>query len=184
MDEKTPTEILISIAKILDDLKIDYFVTGGFAVSVWGKPRFTADIDLIIKMTHLEKKTFAQRISKLYPKGYIDENQIDSALSRKGEFNFIEPDTGLKVDFWISKNDVMDKASFANTHIKDIGYGVKFISPEDLIISKLVWFKETNSNRHIEDAQSVINISKLDSKYLTTQIKKLGLGKESTLINF
>jgi Na+/glutamate symporter len=45
-----PEELLKKIAKILDDLKIPYAVTGGFAVSIWGIPRYTADIDIIIEL--------------------------------------------------------------------------------------------------------------------------------------
>lgn len=183
MHEKTPTEILISIAKVLDELKIDYYITGGFAVSVWGRPRFTADIDLIIKMTHLQKNDFSQKIAKLFPKGYIDQDQIDTALARQGEFNFIEPETGLKVDFWITKNDAFDKLCFNNLIVKDIGYKVKFISPEDLILSKLIWFSETNSDRHTEDAQTVLDISKIDLKYLKAQVIKLKLEKEFAALN-
>lgn len=46
----TPEQLLSKIAKILKDLKISYAVTGGFAVIVWGKPRFTADIDIIVEL--------------------------------------------------------------------------------------------------------------------------------------
>ena len=42
---ESPTDLLILISKILDGLRIDYFISGGFAVSVWGRPRFTADVD-------------------------------------------------------------------------------------------------------------------------------------------
>lgn len=37
-------KLLIKIAEILEKLSVDYFVTGGFAVSVWGRPRATFDI--------------------------------------------------------------------------------------------------------------------------------------------
>ena len=36
-----PGKLLVKIARILDELGIEYFVTGGFAVSVWGRPRAT-----------------------------------------------------------------------------------------------------------------------------------------------
>jgi len=47
-------ELLVKIAKILDKLKIPYLVTGGIGVLIWGKSRFTADIDIVI---HLQEKT-------------------------------------------------------------------------------------------------------------------------------
>ena len=50
MEISSQEKILIEIAKILSDLKIKYFVSGGFAVSVWGRPRATFDIDIIVKL--------------------------------------------------------------------------------------------------------------------------------------
>lgn len=180
--EKTPTDLLIQIAKILNELGIAYYVTGGFAVSVWGKPRFTADIDLIISMTRFQKNDFAQKIKAIFPNGYLDKNQIDTALSRQGEFNFVEPNSGMKIDFWIAKKDEFEKQCFKNKKSRDIGYKVDFISPEDLIISKLIWFKESGSNRHLEDVQTVLSIANPDKKYLKGWTQKLGLQKELALL--
>jgi len=171
-------ELLNSIAKVLDGLKIDYYVTGGFAVSVWAKPRFTADIDLIIKMSHLQKKGFAHKLNKIFPEGHLDLDQIDTALARHGEFNFIDPETGMKVDFWVANDEDFEKECFKNSKIKDIGYKVKFISPEDLIISKLIWFSQTNSSRHLEDAQSVLKLAKPNKNYLKKWALKLDLSNE------
>lgn len=46
-EETDPRKLLIKIAKILKELKIPYLVTGGVAVLIWGRPRFTADIDIL-----------------------------------------------------------------------------------------------------------------------------------------
>lgn len=58
------------------------------------------------------------------------------------------------------------------------GQKIYFISPEDLILSKLRWFKETESTRHLEDAKSIIKISKnkIDINYL-----KAEAGKQDTI---
>ena len=176
--EPTPEDLLVSIAKILKNLKIPYYVTGGFAVSVWGRPRFTADIDLIIKMTHHEKSDFVKEIKKLSPKGYLDNEQIDTALSREGEFNFIDPDTGMKVDFWIIKDEMYEKECLQRIIPQDFGYKVNFISPEDLIISKLIWYKKSQSTRHLEDIKSILKITKVDNEYISRWVKKLKLAEE------
>src|SRR3972149_8729967 len=149
---------LIGIAKVLDELKIPYYVTGGFAVSIYGRPRFTADIDIIIKMSHLKKDDFAKNLQAVFPKGYIDKDQIDSALARHSEFNIIDPVSGLKIDFWIAKDNEFEKECFKNSKNENLGYKVKFISPEDLIISKLIWFKESQSTRQLEDIKSIHDI--------------------------
>ncbi|MCX6724089.1 MAG: hypothetical protein NT155_02865 [Candidatus Staskawiczbacteria bacterium] len=54
-----PEELLAEIAKILKDLKISYAITGGFAVSVWGRPRYTADIDIVVELIEKNIKPLA-----------------------------------------------------------------------------------------------------------------------------
>jgi len=49
MQSEDPRHLLVNIAKILERLKIPYMVTGGMAVFIWGRPRFTADIDMVIE---------------------------------------------------------------------------------------------------------------------------------------
>ena len=58
---------------------------------------------------------------------------------------------------------------------KILGKTVYFVSPEDLILSKLEWYKQSQSTRHLEDVESIFKISakKLDKKYLAHWAKKL-----------
>lgn len=170
---------LVKIAKVLDELKISYYITGGFAVSIYGRPRFTADIDIVIKMSNLIVRDFATKLQKIFPKGYVDENQINDALVQQGEFNIIDSESGLKVDFFITKNNEFEKECFKRVQLRDFGYKVNLTSPENLIISKLIWFKDSQSTRQLEDIVSVMDIQKeLDDKYLLLWVQKLDLQKE------
>jgi len=45
-----PRQLLVKVAKVLDNLSIPYVVTGGMAVTIWGRVRFTADIDIVIEL--------------------------------------------------------------------------------------------------------------------------------------
>lgn len=179
MQKLPELENLVKIAKILDELKIPYYVTGGFAVSIYGRPRFTADIDIVIKMASYHKSDFAKKIRTIFPEGYVDQDQIDNALERVGEFNIIDPGSGLKIDFFIAKNNEFEKEVFSRVKDKDIDYMVKFTSPENLILSKLSWFKEGQSTRQLEDITSVMDVqTDLDMVYLKKWVKKLDLEKE------
>lgn len=161
-------KLIKQIGKILADLKISYIITGGIAVVVWGRPRFTADIDIVVELKQKKIKQLASRLLGIDKDVYLDEIAINEALKRKGEFNFIHPASGLKVDFWILTNDAFDKERIKRKIIKKIG-GQKlfFTSPEDLILMKLKWFKETHSTRQLEDIESILKIQKkLDFKYI------------------
>lgn len=182
MPESDPRQLLVKIAKTLKQLKIPYLVTGGIAVLVWGRPRFTADIDIVIELKSSDIEKLAKALKKLGRAGYIDEEMMKDAICREDEFNFIDGETGLKVDFWLwRKNDPFDTLRFKRRVVKKVlGETVYFTSPEDLILIKLKWFKESLSSRQMEDVESIIKISgdKLDWNYLGKLAKELGVDEE------
>ncbi|MBI2674741.1 MAG: nucleotidyltransferase [Candidatus Yanofskybacteria bacterium] len=166
-----PRQLLVKVAKVLDDLNIPYVVTGGMAVTIWGRVRFTADIDMVIELKTNDIDILASELLKLSEFGYVDKDAMREALANQGEFNFIEGNSGIKVDFW-AKSQIPE----LNRRVaKDVlEQRVYFISPEDLILSKLRWYKISPSSRHIEDVASVLKISGeiLDRKYLSEQSRR------------
>lgn len=175
METIDPRNLLLKVVSILDNLGINYFVTGGFAVTVWGRIRTTNDIDMVIQLVKPQIKPLAEALRKISSYGYIDEETASEAVRDNGEFNFIDPDTGFKVDFFINKKEELSVSEFKRKKPKAIlGERVYFISPEDLILSKLRWYKISPSSRHIEDVESVLKISGdiIDKKYLLEQSRK------------
>lgn len=167
-DTMEQEELLIKIAGILEKLNIPYAVTGGIAVSVWGRARFTADIDIAVELFPEKLKDLASELLKIDKDVYVDELSMQRALEKKGEFNFIHPASGLKVDFWVLKGTSFDKKEVERKISREFsGTSVSFISPEDLILRKLLWYKMTESDRQLEDIKSVLERQKkLDIKYI------------------
>lgn len=177
MESIDPRRLLAGIAKILNRLKIPYLVTGGMAVLMWGKPRFTADIDIVIQLKYENITELKNALLNFRKRGYIDDEAVKEAIRNKGEFNFIDIESGVKIDFWILKESdpvILEqlKRRVAKKIFKERVY---FISPEDLILSKLVWYEKSFSTRHLEDIELVFKISskKLDKNYLKKQAEKL-----------
>lgn len=168
MEEIDPRHLLIKIAEILKRLHIPYAITGGMAVFVWARPRFTADIDIVVLLKARDIPRLAGALRKLGKTGYIDDHMMRKALERHGEFNFIDGITGVKVDFWPLKNQPFDKSKIKRRIGKEIlGHQVYFVSPEDLILSKLLWYQEGESAKQQEDIVSILNIQEhLDLDYL------------------
>lgn len=161
-------ELVVKIGKILDELKIPYAITGGFALAIWGRPRFTADIDLVVEILPSKLDRLANELLLVDKGVYIDKDAMEDALQKHGEFNFIHPASGIKVDFWVLKDDL-----FSRTQIKRrvgkkvIGKKIFFVSSEDLILSKLTWYTKSQSTRHTEDIEAVLKRQKkLDFRYI------------------
>ena len=162
-------QFIKDLAAKLPAAGIDYCITGGYAVSVWGSPRSTLDIDLI---TGLKPSQISLLIKIISPgKGaYLDEEAIKEAVAGGGEFNYIPAESGLKVDFWVINGSNKTGLKELKRKKKEVfeGQEIFFISPEDLILSKLRWARLSSSSRHAEDIRSVIGVSgkTLDLQYL------------------
>jgi len=176
MDEQ---KLLKRIANILEKLKIPYITTGGVAVSVWGRPRFTADIDLVVEIFAEQVPRLTRELLKIKD-GFVDQETIERAVVHQDEFNFIHSSSGIKVDFWVMKHDdAFDKERMERRIRKMIdGQAVYFASPEDVILKKLLWYQESQSTRHLEDIESIMRIQEnLDVNYLKTWAERLNVSK-------
>ena len=170
-----------NLAAKLQAAGIDYCITGGYAVSVWGSPRSTLDIALI---TGLKPAQIPILIKAVAPgKGaYLDEEDIKEAVLGGGEFNYVPAESGLKVDFWVIKDENTAGTLELKRKRKLIfeGQEVFFISPEDLILSKLRWARLSKSTRHAEDIKSVLAVSgkTMDLVYLKRAAANQDLTKD------
>jgi|SRR3989344_703790 len=171
-------ELLTKVAAVLEKLSIPYIITGGAAIVFWGRPRFTADIDIVVELYDTKIMPLITGLrTALGKEAYIDEKMVRAEQKRSGEFNVIHPQSGLKVDFFVKGNNPFEKKRLERTVVKKIGgQPIRFISPEDLILIKLSWHKDTLSTKHLEDAQSIIAIQgeKLDMQYLKQWAEQQG----------
>jgi len=176
----TIKKLLVNISQVLGELKIEYAVSGGVAVSVWGRPRYTADLDIVVEIISKEKiEKLTEELLKKFKTGYLDKKAAITAFEEKGEFNIIEPEHGLKADFFVIGQAEHQKLEIKRAKKKKIGGKlIKFISPEDLIIAKLKWYQESQSDRQLEDIAAVSEAGKIDKKYLDSWIEKLKLERE------
>lgn len=159
-------DLLVKITKILDELEIPYIITGGMAVSVWGRPRFTADVDIVVELFPKNVNLLAEKLLKVDKDIYVSKEAMLNALENQGEFNFIDPNSRLKVDFWIVKDEFNKQEIKRAIPRKIDGQKINFVSPEDLILSKLLWHQISQSTRQLEDIESVLRISKVDLTYI------------------
>ena len=74
--------------------------------------------------------------------------------------------TGIKVDLIVRKGSEYRQVEFARRQdIEMSGVETCIVSREDLILSKLVWAKEANSELQRRDVESLLDES-VDRKYL------------------
>lgn len=161
------------ITDVLNESNIPYMLSGSVAMSIYIVPRATRDFDFII---HLEEKNidrFIQHFKKGY---YCDKDAVQDAVKRLSMFNIIDHASGFKADFVVLKNEAFRQEEFNRRKKVDFFDKTIFVvSPEDLLISKLIWIQDFQSSQQVEDIKNLIAIEQLDWPYITKWIKKLNL---------
>ena len=171
-------ELLIKVAAALVAHGIPYMLTGSIASSLYGEPRLTHDIDVILQVTAEDALTLAVSFPK--PRYYLDEPQIIMEMVRETSmFNLIDTESGDKVDFWILTASPFDQERFRRrTQVAVFGTRIWVPSPEDVILSKLSWsILAGGSEKQFQDALRVFEVqrAKLDTSYCEKWALHLGV---------
>ncbi len=169
-------DILIKIAELLEEYEISYLLTGSFAVSYYGFPRATHDIDFVVEIHQAEKPKMIELLRRL-GKGFdYDEKAVTGAIEQRGQFDVLHFDTGIKIDFWIRKEDEFERNKFERSRaIKILDKSILTVAAEGLILTKLAWCKQVRSERHLRDCAGIIKTQgkDLDWEYLAGWARKL-----------
>ena len=166
--------LLKDVVTRLEKANIEYMMTGSMALAFYSTPRMTRDIDIILQISYAD----VGKIVALFKEDfYIDENSVRQAVRDQSMFNIIHNESVLKVDFIIRKDEEYRIEEFLRKKKIDIeGSPVSIVSPEDLILSKLVWAKSSQSSLQLRDVkQMMLNIRKIDDEYLEKWSKMLGV---------
>ena len=167
-------EFLKKIASRLDAARIPYMLTGSLAMAIYAVPRMTRDIDLVIDCVPGD----AGKIARLFePDCYVDRDQIREAVMSRSMFNIIHNESVIKADFIVRKDEKYRKLEFERRReFKIEGTKISIVAPEDLVLSKLLWSRDTTSELHRRDIRSIMHtVAKLDWRYLEKWAASLGL---------
>lgn len=167
-------EILKMVCQRLHQKGIPYMITGSIATNVYAVPRMTRDIDIVIEVSRDD----IERLSTMFKDHfYIDREAVTQAVDEQGMFNIIHNESVIKVDFIIRKDSPYRLLEFQRRRPMEVeGIKMWIVSPEDLILSKLFWAKESESEMQLGDVKNLFGVVKdLDFPYIEQWVHTLGL---------
>lgn len=170
-------EFRVFLERILQELNragIPYMICGSVGSGAHGQFRSTNDVDLIIAPNKVQLENF---IRSFGPDYYLDVHSAQDALSRS-MFNLIDAHHGEKADFIFLKKQPFQQEEFRRRVLtKFLDLNVMVASPEDIILSKLLWGKKSDSERQLQDAFGVVTVQRdrLDKAYMRKWAKELGV---------
>ena len=167
-------EVLKIVVKRLESAGIPYMITGSIAANFYTTPRMTRDIDIVIEIGENDAEVLFSLFSDDF---YIDKNSIRNAIRDKQIFNIIHKEGVVKIDFIIRKDTQYRKVEFKRKRsIVFEGLEINVTSPEDLILSKLFWAKDSLSEMQIRDVRNLMKtVPDIDVEYVGKWIKELDI---------
>ena len=108
------------------------------------------------------------------------EHAARNAVRTSAQFNIIHPGSGLKIDVYVNPNTPYDRARLTRRRRLPLLPDVTayFASPEDVILYKLLYYRQVESGSHLRDILGILRVSgpELDESYIRGWAERLGLG--------
>ncbi len=166
----------------LDGMGLRYMVTGAVASIIYGEPRLTHDVDLVVEITEEDAKNIIEAFpSDQFYCPPIDVIRLEIRRSLRGHFNLIHHETGFKADIYtVGEDELHHWAMSRRIQIQVEGESVWVAPPEYVILRKLEYYREGKSEKHLRDIASMMELSsaQIDLEELQNKIKEYSLEKE------
>jgi len=165
------------LVKAFTATKLDYMFTDALAASLYGLPRTTTDVDVIVRVSN---KAARSRLGHALTRARIsvDEKEVDKALASGYRIaTFADTKTAYSVDIIFTDEKLQKRLGTI------AGVQTFFQTPEDLISAKLRMIKSTvPKERNLKDEEDVKAILKFTAVNVDAVKKKTK--KEGTLSTF
>jgi hypothetical protein len=156
----TPDDFLRVLCAHLEEVEIEFMLTGSFVSTFYGDPRTTRDLDIILNAHEPPDSAMREFVRLcLASDFYVAEQAALEPLTHgRRQFNVISPN-GWKADLMWLRDRPFSKAEFERRQtINVLGLSIAAPTPEDIVVAKLEWGASTES-RQFSDAVSVIRVT-------------------------
>jgi hypothetical protein len=166
------------VVQALEKISARYVVVGSTAASAWGVARSTRDIDVVAVITHETVDSFLSALGN--NEIYVPVDEAKAAAESGGSFNVLHTTTGGKVDVFVCLPSDAFEASRLDRRVKlnVLGVDTWVATPEDVVLSKLLWRVQTRSEVQWRDCVEVAATQNLDVKYLQIWATQLGISAD------
>jgi hypothetical protein len=169
---ETELDVLRDVSRRLESAGILFMLTGSVAMNYYAQPRMTRDIDVVVSLDETQAKEFFRIFEKDY---YFDRQNVAYAISQRRMFNLIHNDAVIKVDCVVLKTDAYRQEEFARRRQINLGdFKTWIVSREDLILSKLVWARDSKSEMQVRDVRNLLSTD-CDLDYVRSRAKTLSV---------
>jgi hypothetical protein len=154
---RSKLSIVCDVSLRLQRLGVGHMLTGSVAMNYYAEPRMTRDIDIVVALGPESVRGLMGEFKGDY---YVDEGAVAEAVRCMSIFNMLHLKSMVKVDCIVRKRSRYRETEFERRREVDIeGVRTSIVSKEDLILSKLVWAKDSRSEMQLADVRNLVRSS-------------------------
>jgi hypothetical protein len=159
-------DLYFQVLQVLERLAINYVIIGAFAGTSYGITRATVDIDMVVDLSTKDINELTSAFPS--PRYYADPYQIRESIRTGTLFNIIDTTAGLKVDLIPLTMKPGYAFALANRIRRPIPVSSEvvteawFAKPEDVVVGKLMAWREGHSLKHEHDIRDILIATYLD----------------------
>jgi len=173
-------DVFLLFTRPLDEAGLPYMVTGAVASIIYGEPRLTHDVDIVLEVDPRSAAGLAERFpAEQFYCPPVEVVIIESTRSRRGHFNLIHHETGFKADIYLRGEDPLHQWGLERRRRAPLGPsdGLWVAPPEYVIVRKLEYFREGGAQKHIRDIEGMLRVSPeaIDAAAVQEWVGRLGL---------
>jgi hypothetical protein len=177
-------ELTLLFTRRLNALGARYMVSGSVAVSIYGAPRLTNDVDIVVVLDPAQIARLREVFSEIeFYVPPIEAIAAEAARDERGHFNIIHHDTGFKADLYLVGRDPLHLWALPRARKREIAGEPFFIAPPEYVIVRKLEFhregraRESGSEKHLTDIRSMLAVSgdAIDRGELERMIAERGL---------
>lgn len=170
-------EFLKVVAGKLEEASLRFMIVGSYASGYWGEPRSTYDLDVVVALAADDLVA----IEKAFPADeyYLNLRAARDAVLGHTQFNIIHPESGNKIDVMVEQPTGWAAQQLARRRQVEFAKGFRTWvgAPEDIIVSKMLYYREGRSDKHLRDIAGMLKVSgsAIDLAYVSHWAAELDL---------
>lgn len=162
----------------LQRLGVPYMVTGSTAGILYGEPRLTHDVDIVVALAPRDARGFVEA----FPDDQFDCPPLEVVIAETrresgGHCNVIDHATGFKADIYVACDELHAWGLERRHTIRVDDLEVAVAPIEYVIVRKFAYYREGRSAKHVRDIRGMVDVSAtaIDRPLLEGWIDRLGL---------